>query len=284
MVPQETATVPVLDRGFLYGDAIFETVAAYGGTIFRLDQHLDRFMRSAELLGIEPPVDRDGITGMLYECLARNAMADAVLRFSASRGRSERGLDASACVDPTFLILCFAPRVHPAEMLEQGAHVTVSSVRRTPAAALSPLAKTANFVNNILAYNEATARGAHEAVMLNMDGALAEGTVSNLFVVRGGEVRTPSLACGIMAGITRAAAIEAASHEGIGVHEAVLSVDEFHTADEAFYTNTTVTIMPIGRVDEWCLPAPGPVTLRLRRALRDMIEREAGACWAPACP
>lgn len=280
LVPVEQARVSVLDRGFLYGDAIFETVAAYAGTCFRLDRHIARFLRSAELLGITPPYSAQDMAQRLNHCLQSNGLTDAVLRFSLSRGRATRGLDVRGCVDPTFVILCFPARPYPRKLLTQGAVATLASIRRIPATALPPLAKTANYLNGILAFREATERGANEAFMLTTTGALAEGTVSNVFLVHDGVLRTPSLETGIIAGITREAVLEVADDLAIPVHEGILPAAELETAAEVFYTNTSATIMPVGRIDQRHYSPQGPMTIRLRKALHALIEREAGPCWA----
>lgn len=280
LIPVEQARVSVLDRGFLYGDAIFETVAAYAGTCFRLDRHIARFLRSAALLGITPPYSVQEITQRLNHCLQSNKLSDAVLRFSLSRGRSTRGLDVRSCVDPTFVILCFPARPYPRKLLTQGAVATLASIRRIPATALPPLAKTANYLNGILAFREAVACGASEAFLLTTAGAIAEGTVSNVFLVHDGVLRTPSLETGIIAGITREAVLEVANDLAIPIYEGILPAAELATADEVFYTNTSATVMPVGRIDERHYSPQGPVTTRLREALHALIEREAGPCWA----
>ncbi|MDQ2695695.1 MAG: aminotransferase class IV, partial [Pseudomonadota bacterium] len=230
-------------------------------------------------LGLAVPVDRQTLTRRLHACLAKNGRRDAVLRLSLSRGISGRGLATAGCTDPTLLILCFPPRRYPPQMLAEGAHVILASVRRTPAAALDPLAKTANYLNNILAFREAEMQGAAEALMLNTAGELAEGAVSNLFLVRDGALWTPALACGVMAGVTRAAVLEVAGTTGIDAREARLYPQDLASADEAFFTNTTAAVMPIGLVDGYCYAAPGPVTQTLRAGLLALIQREAGRFW-----
>jgi branched-chain amino acid aminotransferase len=164
-------------------------------------------------------------------------------------------------------------------MIETGARLIVSSIRRMPAEVLPPFAKTANYLNNILAYREAAENGADEALMLTTTEDVAEGSVSNIFLVKDGTLRTPSPDCGVMPGITRAAVIDVARAAGIPVREERIPVSELHGADEIFYTNTTAAVMPVGRIDARGLPAPGPITRRLCAGLLDAIEREAGRFW-----
>lgn len=278
-VPLEQARVSILDRGFLYGDGLFETLAAYDGTLFRLDAHLDRLVASADYLGISIPLDRCALGERLYACLAKNGMRDGVLRISLSRGVSGPGLSTRGAGAPTLAILCFAPRLYPARMVEVGATVTVASVQRVPPEALSPLVKTTNFLNNIVAFREAEERGADEALMLNGHGELAEGSVSNVFLVRAGRLCTPSLACGAMAGITRAAVLELARAHGLPCDEQRLRLATLDEAQEVFYTNTTATIMPIARIDQREYGPLGTITRWLRRELHALIGREAGRFW-----
>jgi branched-chain amino acid aminotransferase len=275
----EEARVSVFDRGFLYGDAVFETMAAYDGVIFRLGPHLDRFRASATMLGIAVPFSDDEVRAQLHRVLERNERRDAILRMSLTRGRGARGLDTRAVVDPTFLILCFPPKLYPAAMRARGARTVVSSVRRTPPSAVPGAAKTANYLNLLLAHREAEAADADEAILLTVDGDIAEATVSNVFLVHRGALLTPSLDCGIMPGITRRAVIDAADRLGIACREDRLPAALLDEADEIFYTNTSAGIMPVGAVGTRTLGAPGPITSRLEAGLHELIAEEAGRFW-----
>ncbi|MGE3539339.1 MAG: aminotransferase class IV [Candidatus Tectimicrobiota bacterium] len=283
-VPAAEARVSVLDRGFLYGDGLFETLAAYDGRLFRLEAHLERLYTAAAALGFVVPVDQATLGQCLYACLAKNAMQDAILRVSVSRGQSQRGLSTLACSAPTLLILCFPPRFYPPTMLQHGVHVIVSSVPRALQWTARPQPKTTNFLNNILALREAEAAGAVEALMLNAAGHLTEGAVSNVFLVRDGALWTPALACGVLPGITRAAVLEVAAEQHLTVHETCLEAEALWSAQEAFYTNTTALIMPITQINAHRLGAPGPITQRLRQGLVALIEREAGRLWSAPGP
>jgi branched-chain amino acid aminotransferase len=282
LIPLEQARISVMDRGFLYGDGLFETLAAYDGTLFRAAAHLDRLAESADYLGIPLPAGLDTLEQCLYACLEKNLRRNAILRLSLSRGSAGRGLSTHGQVHPTLVILCFPPRLYPKTLVEGGATATVATVRRVAPQALNSLAKTTNFLNNILAYREAEAQGANEALMLNPDGELAEGSVSNLFLVRDGELQTPALSCGITSGITRRAVLEVARALGLVCRELHLPLSALDEAQEAFYTNTTATVMPLTRIDHRRYGLPGRVTKLLRQGLLALIEREAGRCWPEA--
>lgn len=279
ILPSEDAKVSVLDRGFLYGDAIFETMAVYDGIIFRFIQHWQRFNRSAELLGIPVPFSANALKSQLDAVLEANGYRSGILRVSLTRGVSPRGLGTEHCSDQSLVILCFPPKMPLAATRPKGAKIVVSRFRRVPDSAVPSAAKTANYLGAILAYREATMVDADEALMLTVDEHVAEGTVSNIFFGVSGELITPSVACGIIPGITRGAIIELAGDLGISVHETLVPRPILRTADEIFYTNTTGGVVPVGAADGRLLTAPGPLTRRIRDAYFKLVANEAGAPW-----
>lgn len=279
LVAQEQAHVPALDRGFLYGDGVFETLAVFGGQVFRLERHVERFFDSCHAMSLSVPFDRATLTARIQACIEQNAMQEGMLRFSLSRGRSTQGLDPGACVDPTFLVLAYPPKRFPDAVRREGAPIAVSSVRRVAGESWGLRAKTCNYIDNILAYRDAIDRGAAEAVMLNGDGEIAEGAVSNLFFVRDGHVVTPTPSSGALPGVTREAVLELCGKRGLCCSEKRLRSDILDRAQEVFYTNSGVGIMPVGAIDARRMPAERPITRELEDALAALIERESGPCW-----
>ncbi|RMF17820.1 MAG: branched-chain amino acid aminotransferase [Alphaproteobacteria bacterium] len=280
LVPMEEARVPVMDRGFLYGDAVFETMAVYEGRPFRLDRHLARLVEACRAVSISLPCSADMMEQRILRTIEANRLENGLVRFSLTRGRSTRGLDTRGCSDPTFLVLCFPPKPPPASLRRGGATVEVSSWRRIPSRCLPSGAKTANYLNNILAFREAAERGAQEALMLTLDDEVAEGTVSNFFFVRKGLLLTPPLDLGILPGITRLVVLEAAERLGIVVRECRFRLEDLAAFDEAFYTNSNVVMMPAGVIDEYRFQVPGVVTQALQKEVARLILEEAGHCWA----
>ncbi|MGH7204817.1 MAG: aminotransferase class IV [Nitrospiraceae bacterium] len=274
-VDRKEAVVSVFDHGFLYGDGIYETLRAYNGRIFMLSQHLARLQRSGRLIGLDLPIPEKDWPALLNEAISRNSLTDAYLRVTISRGEGEIGLDPSLCRHPTVVIVAMPFQPYPPHLFQEGVKLTIAHVRRNLAAALSPQIKSLNFLNNILAKQKALQAGAFDALMLNVEGHLTECTTSNLFFVRTRRLCTPSVACGILDGITREVVLLLARGDGIPVEEGVYTAEALKQADECFLTNTSMEIMPASQIDN--LPVgsgrPGPLTIRLQELFRSNLER-----------
>jgi len=286
-VPDTDAVISVFDHGFLYGDGVYETIRSYGPRIFMRDQHLARLFRSAEGIGLTIPIPIKTWPAILQEAMARNEVGtperDAYLRITISRGAGDIGLDPALCPSPTVVVMA-KPLVAPAPNLyETGVKLIVAATRRNLPSALSPQIKATNFLNNILAKREAIAAGTFDSLLLNWEGHLTEGTVSNLFFLAGGRLRTPALACGLLEGITRMITIQLAEELKIPVEEGRYTVDQLYRADECFLTNTSMEIMPVASVDSRPIGTgtPGPLTLKLKEQFIGMRER---FCESPPTP
>ncbi len=250
-VRKEEALVSVFDHGFLYGDGIYETIRSYGSKIFMRDQHLARLRRSADAIGLKLP-DRDW-PALLHEAMKKNGVGnervDAYLRITISRGAGDIGLDPALCPTPTMVIMT-KPLTPPLQALYiDGVNLIVAKTRRNLPSALDPQIKATNFLNNILAKREAIAAGAYDSVLLNWESHLTECTVSNVFFVKTGRLYTPSLACGILDGITRDIVLTLAKEQSMPVEEGAYGLDSLRQADECFLTNTSVEILPACSLD-----------------------------------
>jgi branched-chain amino acid aminotransferase len=265
LVPEHEAVVSVYDHGFLYGDGIYETMRSYGGVVFMLDEHLGRLERSASLIGLTLPLDGDALGAAIHETLRANQMVDAYVRITVSRGEGPLGLDPALCAQPTVVILTGRIKPYPPEFYDGGVPVIVAGTRRNLKEALDPRIKSLNFLNNILAKREALESGAFEALMLNHEGFVAEGTVSNVFLVARDVVCTPSLECGILDGITRGHVMALAREAGFDVVEGKFTRGMLLGAEEVFLTNTSMEVMPVGQVDGTACQV-GPVAQKLREA------------------
>ncbi len=250
LVPKSEAVVSVFDHGFLYGDGVYETMRVYDDVVFMFDEHLARLYRSASMIGLTVPLDNDGIKGSIYETLRANSLRNAYVRLTISRGYGPLGLDPDLCKEPTLVVIAEQMKDYPGEFYENGIRIIIAATRRNPAGAINPQIKSLNFLNNILAKIEAKREGAHEAVMLNVSGHIAEGTVSNVFFFRDDVLLTPSVACGILDGITRKLVLDIAEREGIAVQEGEFTRDDIYGASEVFITNTTMEVMPVSGVDD----------------------------------
>ncbi|GGJ00724.1 4-amino-4-deoxychorismate lyase [Halobellus salinus] len=276
LVPAAEASVSVHDRGFLYGDAVFETLRIYGGAVFRWDDHAERLARSAAALSLDHGLSSADLRRRVAETLRANGLDNALVRLSITRGVGSGGLSPDPDADPTVVVHAESlPRGGVGSDPVRGGPATLQTVktRRVPDAAIPSEVKTHNHINAVLARLELRVSGADEAVMLDGDGRLAEGTTSALFFVDGNALCTPSLDGPVLPGVTRAEVIDIAEGEGIPVTEGSFTPEDLRSAEEAFVTTTTRGIRPVGTVDGIDVGA-GPVTALLRRVYNARIERE----------
>jgi branched-chain amino acid aminotransferase len=267
IMPQSEARVSINDRGWLYGDAVFETLRTYTGRIFKLKEHLERLERSAALIGLELPLSRQGFDDALRELLGRQAArGDLMIRITVSRGAGGTGLFPASGSKPTVVI---QPRELPAyspATFSEGWSLIVAKTSRNYPGSIDPRIKSTNFLNNVLAKREAIAAGADDALMLNHRGFVAESTSSNFFAVQGSRLHTPSVDDGILPGITRGLVLALAVKAGLTVVEKSITVDAVLQCDEAFLTLTSAGIIPVVSIDGARLGEgrPGAATGRLR--------------------
>jgi branched-chain amino acid aminotransferase len=274
-VSKEEAKISVFDHGFLYGDGVFETLRAYGGKVLLLSEHIARLEQSAARLHIPMPVKRSRLSAIVAESLELNKLTDAYLRITVSRGHGEIGLDPALCKNPTLVVIAMPFEPYPESFYTDGVSVAVVQTRRNLPEALPPHVKSLNYLNNILAKMEATALGAYDAVLLNHQGEVTEGTTSNVFVALGGRLLTPASDCGIFAGITRNLVLRLARELEIPTEETRLTAADLPIADECFLTNTTVEVLPVTQVDGQSIGdgRPGKITRQLHASFRDSLDR-----------
>jgi branched-chain amino acid aminotransferase len=267
-VAREQARVSIYDHGFLYGDGIYETMRAYEGKLFLLKRHLARLKHSADAISLKLPLPLKKIGDALNESLRVNKLREAYVRLHISRGPGEIGLDPALCVAPTMVIITKPFHDYPAAYYERGVAAAIVKTRRNHPLALPPSIKGTNFLNNILAKIEAVKARAYEGIMLNWEGYVAEGTISNIFTVKKGVLYTPHLDTGILEGVTRDLVLRLAKRNKIPVREAMLRPKNLLSADESFITNTTMEIMPVTTMDKKKIGKglPGPVTAALHQA------------------
>ena len=262
---KEDAKISVYDHGLLYGDGVFEGMRVYGGKVFRMPEHLERLWNSAKAIWLEIPMTPETLGQAVDQTVQANGIEDGYVRLVVTRGVGTLGLDPNRCAQPQVIIIADYITLYPREYYEQGLHiVTVSTIRNHPAA-LSPRIKSLNYLNNILAKIEGLQAGCVEALMLNQKGEVAECTGDNIFLVRKGELLTPSVEAGILEGITRAVVIELARELKIPVRETPLTKHDVYIADECFLTGSAAELVPVTKVDSRKIGdgVPGPITLRL---------------------
>lgn len=259
-----SAPVCVLDHGLLYGDGVFEGIRFYAREPFLLAAHLRRLRASARCLMLDVPLDDKALGALCREAIARTAIREGYLRLIVTRGPGALGVSPHTCPVPTVILIAAPLQLYAPELYESGVDVVTASLRRTQPDSLPPQVKSLNYLTSVLASIEARARGAHEALLLNAAGEIAECTADNVFLVAAGVARTPPVCAGGLRGITRDHVIGLLRADGITVEECRLVSADAWTADEAFLTGTGAEIVPVASIDARALAAPGPVTARAR--------------------
>ncbi|MEX2249678.1 MAG: aminotransferase class IV [Parvibaculum sp.] len=268
LVPASEARIDPADRGFLLGDGIFETMLARHGRVAFLDAHLLRLMRGADAIGLALPLDPTRIAMACTALLDANGLAEApraALRLTLTRGPGPRGLALPPEPAPTLMIAAAIATPPPA-----GLSAIVATPRRnnrSPSAQLKAIA----YLDNVLAKEEARARGAEEALMLDIEGHLACASAANVFVWENDRLITPSGDCGILAGITRAAILELAPGLGLETVEDRIDLTRLLHIEGAFLTNSLTGIVPLTRLDGRALPVH-PMTARLAAAYELLLD------------
>lgn len=276
--------MPVLDRGFLYGDSVYEVVRTYAGRPFELDRHLLRMERTAARIGLTLPA-RAEIERELQRTLDAAQNPESYARMVVTRGEGRFGLAPQLAGDEHRLIIIVRPlQLPPEETYARGLQMAIAKTRRNSPQALDPALKTGNYLNNILALREAVDAGADDAILLDLSGRVTEATTSNVFFVQRNVVVTPPLGLGMLEGVTRAVVMEVARGEGLLVREEPHGPEALAAADEVFVSSTLREIMPVTSLVYLESPGeqvrqvgggkPGPVAQRLRTAFRRYVEEK----------
>jgi branched-chain amino acid aminotransferase len=269
----DDAKVSVYDRGFLFGDAVFEVLRTYRGAPFAWDEHFARLQRSAERVFIDLPVDRTTLRGEVEQGLVAARNDESSVRIVLTRGVGPVGLDPGLAGRPLRVVLVERVTAPPREMYEAGIAAVTVRTQRSADGTVAAGAKVTNYLESLLAVREAKSRGADEALIVDGRGEVLEGATSNVFVARGGRLTTPPLEAGILAGITRAHVLESAAAAGLAVDEGALRPEDLYGADEVFITSSIRELLPVTRVDGRMIGrgAPGPITRSLHRAFRATV-------------
>jgi branched-chain amino acid aminotransferase group I len=264
-VDPEHAQISVLDRGFLYGDSVYETMRTAGGQPVERSRHLARLHRSAAGIGLEIPWRDDALAEAADATHRATGNDESYVRIIVTRGVGPLMLDPRASVDPT-LVIIVQPLVLPtADAYRDGLAAVIVGTTKTQHGLIDPAIKSGNYLGSILALRQAIAEGGDDAILCNAAGEIAEGATSNVFFVRAGELATPDLQAGLLAGITREVVCELAAELGMPVLARRVQPDELRGADEVFMTSSVRGIMAVTRLDGRSIGngTAGPVTSRL---------------------
>ncbi|MDK2796353.1 MAG: branched-chain amino acid aminotransferase [Archaeoglobaceae archaeon] len=274
-VPESEAKISVFDHGFLYGDGVFEGIRAYDGRVFRLREHMERLYDSAKAINLEIPLTIEEFEKIILETLRRNKLRDAYIRPIVSRGVGDLGLDPRKCKKPTVIVITKPWGKLYGDLYSKGLKAVTVSVRRNSFDALPPNIKSLNYLNNILAKIEANVKGGDEAIFLDRNGYVSEGSGDNIFIVKKGKVMTPPTINNLR-GITRDAVIEIINRLGIPFCEANLGLYDLYTADEVFVTGTAAEVAPIVEIDGRVIGdgKPGKITKRIMEEFEKLTRIE----------
>lgn len=270
----EEAVVSVYDRGFLYGDSVFETVRTYGGRSFALDEHLRRLERSAERVGIPMPIDRQTFAMEIEQAIAAAANPESYARAMLTRGTGPMGLDPNLATGPLRVIFIEPLKPLADELYRDGVSVITYRTERASDAAHG--AKIGNYLASVLALKAAKSAGAHEALIIDTQGRVLEGTTSNVFWLRGDKLLTPPEEAGILAGITRAHLLQLAPSVGLTIELATPMPKDLTSADEVFISSSLREVLPVVAVDGTAIGdgKPGAKTRALHAAFRRLTRGE----------
>jgi len=278
IVDEADALLPVRDRGVLFGDGLFETVRAYGGRPFRLGRHLARLRQGCEELRLALPFPDDEIEEAISRLYRLNVgEGDAYVRITVTGGLFDGSRTLERSAPPNLFVVVEPYHGYPQEFYRLGMRLILAAARRNSTSPLSRL-KSANYLEALIAKQEARARGADEALFLNELGEVAEAASANIFWAKGGTLFTPAEECGILAGITREAVLELCEEENIRCEQGHYHLDALLKADEAFLTVSTGEVVPVREIEgrRFPGPCPGPLTTLLTSAYRRLAGEETG--------
>jgi len=275
LVPEKEARVSVFDHGYLYGDGVFEGIRAYQGRIFKLREHIIRLYQSAHSIMLDIPYSMEEMEIAVLNTVRANELQNAYIRIVVSRGVGDLGLDPQNCRQVNVVIIASSITLYPETLYQEGLKVVTVPTRRNISEALDPQIKSLNYLNNILVKMEANRAGVLEAIMLNNQGMVTEGSGDNIFIFREGKLVTPPAYLGILKGITRDVVIELAQNEGIEVEETPFTRHELYVSKECFLTGTAAEVIPVIEVDGRKIGqgAPGKITRRLIEAFRNYVRQ-----------
>jgi branched-chain amino acid aminotransferase len=274
LVDVDKAFVPAADGGFLYGAGLFETMRCNNGVVFCLKEHLERLFTSAETLSIFNSFDKKYISDAVYSVLQANGLTDARLRLTLTGG-SVSAADEKR--KSTLLIAATKLQGYPEQFYQKGILVVLCPFRQNPDEPTTGH-KTTSYFSRMLALQDAHGKGAAEAIWFTAGNLLAEGCISNVFLVKDSIIYTPKLSTPVLAGIARKTVCELAGKQSIKLLEKDLGIDELLSADEVFLTNVIMKVMPVAGIEKHTVGSGkvGPITKKLQGLFDDFLKERCG--------
>ncbi len=275
LVSADKAKISVFDHGLLYGDGVFEGIRFYQRQAFRLEDHLQRLKYSALAIGLNIPYSMPELESAIYQVIHAFAETDGYLRLVITRGIGPLGINPAQCQRGSAFILADQTNFISEQVKQNGAKLIIASTRRLSPDGLDPRIKSLNYLNHILARVEANHAGADEAILLNAQGHVTEGSADNIFIIRNGVILTPPVSDGALQGITRETIFELANKLEIECHARTLAPYDLYTADECFLSGTAMELIPVAEIDGRRLAfCPGEVFQTLLQAYKARVYSE----------
>jgi len=275
IIPAHQATVSIFDHGFLYGDGIFEGIRYYHNTPFRLNAHLQRLARSAQAIGLQLPQSIQELNHAVQQTINHTSSSDGYLRLIVTRGEGCLGINPQSCTKPNTFIIADNVQVIDKELKQKGANIIIASTRKLTLDSLDPRIKSLNYLNHILARMEANHAGADEALMLNANGFIAEGSADNVFIIQDENLITPPVNDGALEGVTRQIILDIAKNAGLNPIEKSIASYDAYNADACFLTGTGAELIPVRSIDGRILKScPSKASEKLACLFQETIEKE----------
>ena len=272
----EEAKISVFDRGFLFGDSIYEVARTYEGIPFLLQDHLDRLWKSASRLEMPLLYDQDQISAEVNKTLAELGVEESYFRIVITRGEGDISLDPGEEIKNNLIIIAQEHLPYPTWWYEKGVHVVITNVIRVSKESVDPNVKSGNYLNNVMAFMQARREKAFDSIMLNSNGFVTQGTTSNIWIVKNNTIKTPPLQAGILEGITRKTLLQLAkTDDDLAIEQVNFTAEELINADECFMTSTMKEIVPITQVDNSPIGAGtvGQMTVKLHSLYSNFVKR-----------
>jgi branched-chain amino acid aminotransferase len=270
----DKANISVLDRGFTYGDGLFETMRVYSGKIFRLEHHLDRLFQSARSIFIELPITKNEIQSAIYAAIKLNGLSDSIVRLTVTRGELGSGVNVDYSSPPTIVILVKPVKAISKKIYKEGIGIKLYKKSAIRTQGISNKIKSCNYLSNIILRENALKENFFEAVLLDHNHNVTEGTISNIFIIKNNQLKTPILNEFVLSGIIRQAILDLCLENNIPFKEDRITERELYEADELFLTNSGIEILPVRNINHHKLKNRGtrPMTKHIHMLLLKSFE------------
>ena len=273
----DKANISVLDRGFTYGDGLFETMRVYSGKIFRLEHHLDRLFQSARSIFIELPITRNEIQSAIYAAIKLNGLSDSIVRLTVTRGELDSGVNVDYSSPPTIVILVKPVKAISKKTYKEGIGIKLYKKSAIRTQGISNKIKSCNYLSNIILRENALKENFFEAVLLDHNHNVTEGTISNIFIIKNNQLKTPIVNEFVLSGIIRQAILDLCLENNIPFKEDLITERELYEADELFLTNSGIEILPVRNINHHKLKNRGmrPMTKHIHMLLLKSFEESS---------